>query len=176
AGLERLGERVDGGGGDEDVPLRRVARAGVAAGPVVTLAPGVGRAAAAAVDHPDLAVVAPLVGGGEPLDRLARGAPSAEEREPVRPVARVRVRLPRERLQHLLLRSRPDDDRPALVVRDAERLDVVHAVEDERVLVDGDGRISFDGDLGDLEPRGAEPALPQTVTDSPGSSARTSTW
>ena len=36
--LERLGERVDGLRRDEDVPLRRVAGAGAAAGPVVALA------------------------------------------------------------------------------------------------------------------------------------------
>ena len=45
---------------------------GVAAGPVDALGAGVGRAAAARVDDAELAVLAAVVGGGQPLDDLLR--------------------------------------------------------------------------------------------------------
>ena len=48
--LEGLGERVDRRAGDEDVPLRRVARAGATARPCVALVAGVRRRATLAVD------------------------------------------------------------------------------------------------------------------------------
>src|SRR5581483_10651009 len=81
--LERLGQRVDGCAGDEDVPLRRVARPGAPTGPVDAFAPGVGRRAALRVDDPELAVLAALVRGGEPFDRLLCGQALPQQRESV---------------------------------------------------------------------------------------------
>src|SRR5919204_3334054 len=83
---------------------------------------------------------------------------------------------PAEGAQHLVGGTGTDDHGPAFVVRRPERLDVVDALEDERVLVHRNGGISFDGDLRDAAPGGAEPALPHTVTVSPGSTACTLTW
>ena len=92
-GLKGLGEGVDGRAGDEDVPLRRVARSGPAAGPVLALVPGERRATALTVDHAELPVLPVVVRGGQPLDDVLGREPFVEQREPVRPVARVRVRL-----------------------------------------------------------------------------------
>src|SRR5437667_4920760 len=65
-GLEGRRERVDGRFGDEDVALGGVARAGPPACPRVALAARVGRAAAGRVDDAELAMVAVLVGLGQP--------------------------------------------------------------------------------------------------------------
>ena len=83
--LERLGDRVDGLGGDEDVALGRVARPGAAAGPVHALRAGVARAAALAVDHAELPVVAAVVGLRQPLDDLLRAQPSRSSASPSGP-------------------------------------------------------------------------------------------
>src|SRR5207247_4919238 len=108
APLERRGERRDRLLGDEDVPLRRVAGAGPTARPREAVAAGEGCAAAASVDDAELAVVAPLVGGGKPLDRLLGGEAVTEQREAVRAVARVRVGLRRDRAY---VRLRPRHER-----------------------------------------------------------------
>ena len=89
-------ERSDGLLADEDVALRGEARAGLPAGPVEALAAREGGAAAGRVDDAELAVLASLVGLGERLDRLGGARAVAQEREPVRPVAWVRVRLGRD--------------------------------------------------------------------------------
>jgi hypothetical protein len=67
------------------------------AGPVEALGAGVRRARRLGVDDAELALVAALVAGGQPLDRLRGGAALAQQREPRRAVARVRVRLGRDR-------------------------------------------------------------------------------
>jgi hypothetical protein len=95
-GLERVGERVDGLGGDEDVPLRRITGAGAPARPVVALGARERCASAGRVDDAQLAVLAALVRAREALDHPVGREPIAQQREPVRPVARVRVRLRRD--------------------------------------------------------------------------------
>ena len=106
--LERLGERVDRLARHEDVPLRGVAGAGAAARPGVALVARVGRRPALGIDDPELAVGAALVRRGEPLDHLLGAEPVAQEREPSRAVAGIRVRLRRDRAD---VRLRPRDDR-----------------------------------------------------------------
>ena len=66
---------------------------------------------------------------------------------------------PRERSPHGLGRPGPDDDRRPGRVRVPEPGDVVDAVEHERIL-ERDGRIALDGDLGHLPARRSEPARP----------------
>ena len=83
--LECLRERVDGGGGDEDVPLRGEARAGASAGPVVAPRAGVGGCAARAVDDPELALVAALVRVGQSRDRVLGGQAFTQEPSPSGP-------------------------------------------------------------------------------------------
>src|SRR5579859_2889611 len=95
--LERLGERVDRLAADEDVPLCRVARPGAMTRPVVALRPGPARRAAVRVDDPELPLVPAVVRGREPFHDLLCAEAVAHEREPVRPVARVRIRLRRDR-------------------------------------------------------------------------------
>ena len=63
----------------ECCPVPR-SRAGAAAGPVVTLAAGERGAAALRVDDAELAVLASLVGRGQPLDRLLGGHAIGEAR------------------------------------------------------------------------------------------------
>src|SRR5947207_13312268 len=77
AGLEGLRDRVHRGLGDQDVPLRRVAVPGPAAGPLETLGAAIGRGPAFAVDDPHLPLVATVVGGCEALDDLLRAQPFA---------------------------------------------------------------------------------------------------
>jgi hypothetical protein len=91
--LERLCERVDRLGRDEDVALRRIAVARAMTGPVVAPVSGEGGAAARSVDDPELALRSVVVGLGQSGDDLLRRDALAEQREPVRPVAGVRVRL-----------------------------------------------------------------------------------
>src|SRR5262249_13160639 len=63
--LEGLRERVHRLPGDEDVALRRVARAGAAARPVAALVTGVRGCATLAVDDTELALRPELVGPGQ---------------------------------------------------------------------------------------------------------------
>ena len=97
--------------------LCRVAGPGAATGPVVTLAAGERGAAAIRVDDAELAVLASSSAEVRPLDRLLGGHALPEKREPVRPVARIRVGLGRHGAR---LRLRPRHDRA-----DAEKLDCV---------------------------------------------------
>src|SRR5581483_10320359 len=108
ASLERVGKRVDGLRADEDVSLRGVARAGAAAGPLEAALAGVRRASSLAVDDAELPLVPSLVGGDEPSHHLVGVVPLAQQGEPVRSVARVRVCLRRDRAD---VRLRPRDDR-----------------------------------------------------------------
>src|SRR5437868_2153036 len=77
AGLESLRDRVHGGLGDQNVPLRRVALADSAAGPLEALGAAIRRRPAFAVDDPNLPVVATVVGGCEALDDLLCAQPFA---------------------------------------------------------------------------------------------------
>ena len=60
------------------------------------------------VDDAELSLLAVVVVGGQPLDDLVRRAPAPQQVEPVRAVARIRVRLRRDRTD---LRCRPGHDR-----------------------------------------------------------------
>ena len=73
ARLERLGERVDGCGRDEDVALRRVTRAGPVPGPVVALGARVRGRASLSVDDAELALCPVLVGLRQSHHGLLRG-------------------------------------------------------------------------------------------------------
>ena len=64
--------------------------------------------AALAVDDAGLALVATLVGLGQPRERVLGGQPVAQEAQPFRPVGRVGVRLRRDRADVWL---GPRDDR-----------------------------------------------------------------
>ena len=105
--LEGLGEGVDGCAGDEDVPLRGVARPGAAPGPALALLAGEGRAAALPVDDAELPVLPLLVGRGQALDDLLGGEALPQQRQAVRPVAGVGVGL---RSDGAGLRLRPGHD------------------------------------------------------------------
>ena len=105
---ERLGECVDRVAPDQDVPLSREARAGDAARPIHARPPREGRAAAGAVDHAELALVAVVVGCREALDDLLGAQPFAQQRQALGAVARVRVGLRRHGAH---AGSRPRDDR-----------------------------------------------------------------
>ena len=70
-GLERLGERVHGRAGHEDVPLRRVARPGAVSSPFEAAGAGPRRAGARPVHHADLPAVALIVLGREQVHDLA---------------------------------------------------------------------------------------------------------
>src|SRR5581483_7947823 len=70
--LERLGERLDRLGRDEQVPLRGKARARDAAGPGQALGARVRGAPPGRVDDADLALLPTRVGGREPADDLVR--------------------------------------------------------------------------------------------------------
>ena len=108
AGLERLGERAHGHLRDEDVPLRPVRGPRAATSPVEARGAGVRHASAARVHDPDLPVLAAFVGRRRAFDDLLRGQPLAQEREALRPVPRIRIRLGRDRAHS---RLRPGDDR-----------------------------------------------------------------
>ena len=135
--LERLRERVDRRGRDEDVPLRRVAVAGAAAGPVVApragerlaLGPARRRRRAGAGRGPSSASSSRSTTSAAPQ-------PLPEQREPVRPVARVRVRLRRDGAG---LRLGPGDDRA-----DGEELRLHRDAPLARVEVAGDDRVRRD--------------------------------
>ena len=107
-GEERLHERVDGFRGDEDVALGRVEVGGAAAGPVVAGGAGVRRAPAGRVHDAELALVAALVRRRQELHDLGRAVAGPQQVEPVRPIARVRVGLGRDRAD---VRGRPRHDR-----------------------------------------------------------------
>ncbi len=85
ARLEGLGERVHRRTGDEDVALRGVAGAGAPAGPVVAARARERGCAALAVDDAGLALVATLVGLGQPRERVLGGEAVAQERSPSGP-------------------------------------------------------------------------------------------
>ena len=118
---------------DEDVPLRRVARPGAAACPVVAAAAREVAPLAARIHDAQLPLVPAGVGGGQPLDDLVGGEALAQQCQAVRPVARVRLGLRRDRTD---LRLGPRDDRadgeelrlrrdaplPALEVAGADRV------------------------------------------------------
>ena len=96
--LERRRERVDRLRADEDVALRRVARRRCGARPSRgSSAPVQLAASPLRVDDAELALVASLVGRRQPLHDLVGAEALAQQREPVRAVARVRVRLRRDR-------------------------------------------------------------------------------
>ena len=105
--LERLGDSIDGLRGDEDVPLRRVAVARPMAGPVVAFGAGERRGASLGVDDPELAMSAIVVRGCQSLDDFLGREPFPQQCEPVRAVARIRVRLRRDGADE---RLRPRDD------------------------------------------------------------------
>src|SRR5262249_12922684 len=118
---------------DEDVALRRVARARAASGPRMALVAGVRRRTAFRVDDPQLAARAVLVPAGEALDGLVGAEPVAQEREPLWAVPPVRVGLPRDRPHVRLgpgydraargeLRLRPHAPLPRLEVARADRV------------------------------------------------------
>ena len=85
------------------------------------------------VDDPELAMVASLVGSRQPVDDLLRGEPFAQELEPLRAVARVRVRLGRDRAD---VRLGPRDDGA-----DGEELRLDRDAPLLRLEIDGDDRV-----------------------------------
>ena len=97
APLEGLGHRVDRLARDENVPLRGVALSRAASRPVEAFLAGVGRRASLGVDDPHLSMVAALVLARELVDDLLGGEAFAKQLEPVRPVARIGIRLCRDR-------------------------------------------------------------------------------
>lgn len=105
--LECLGERVDGLGRDEDVPLRRVPRARSAARPVAAAVARVRRGAPLAVDDAELSLGAAVVRLGQLPDDVLGRRSRTQQRETVGPVARVRPGLGRDRADE---RLRPGDD------------------------------------------------------------------
>src|SRR5207244_2202198 len=106
--LEGGGERLDRLLRDEDVALGRVARPRPAAGPVEAARAGVARAPALRVDDAELALGAALVRGGQLRDDLLGRKPLPQQREALRAVAGIRVRL-RGNGSHV--RLGPGDDR-----------------------------------------------------------------
>src|SRR5205085_2767034 len=72
-GLERLRERVDGLGADQDVPLRGVPVARAAAGPVMAFRSREGGRAPAGVDYAELPRLASVIGLGQAPDDLVGG-------------------------------------------------------------------------------------------------------
>ena len=137
--LEGVGEPVHRGLRDEDVALGRVAGARPAAGPRVAAFAGVRRRASLAVDDAELPLRAALVRGGQPLDDLLGRESLAEQRQAVRAVARVRVRLRRDRAD---VRLRPGDDRA-----DGEELRLDGDTPLARLEVAGDDRVGGDDRL-----------------------------
>ena len=104
---ERFRQRVDRRLGHEDVSLRRVARAGAAAGPFEATAARERRAAAVSIDDAELPLVSAVVGRRERVHDVLRAPSVAEERQPLGAVTRIRVRLRRDRAD---VRFRPRDD------------------------------------------------------------------
>ena len=150
-GRERVDERVDRLRRDEDVALGRVAVAGPPAGPVVALGAGERRAAPGRVDDAELALLAAVVGRRQPLDDLVGRGAAAEELEAVRPVARVRVGLGRDRAD---VRRRPRHDRAdgeELRLRRDAPLAGVEVAGADRVRRDDGGRSSAIGEIGEVE-------------------------
>ena len=94
--LEGVGERVDRLLPDDDVALRRVAMSGAVACPLVARGARPGCRPAVRVDDADLALVAPVVCVDETLHDSGGVETFPQQREPVGPVARVRVRLSRD--------------------------------------------------------------------------------
>ncbi len=90
---ERRRERRHGLLADEDVPLGGESRAGDATRPVHAGGSGVGRAASIGVDDAELAVVATVVGIGQPLHDLGCTEAFAEQLEAVAPIPWVGVGL-----------------------------------------------------------------------------------
>ena len=107
-GLERLRERVDRGARDEDVSLCGVALAGPAAGPGKAVVAGVGRRSARGIDDPELSVRALVVRRGQSVDHVLGREAFPQEREALGPIARIGIRLRRDRADVWL---RPRDDR-----------------------------------------------------------------
>ena len=105
---ERLRERVDRLGPDEDVALGRKARPGAVSRPREAARPGPDRRVAARVDDTELALVTALVGADQPFHGLLGREPFAQEREALGAVTRVRVRLGGDRAD---VRLRPRYDR-----------------------------------------------------------------
>src|SRR5207244_13203932 len=98
------GDRLRAG---EDVSLSRIAGAGAVAGPVDALPAGIRRRVAVAVDDAELALVATVVGTDQPPHDVVRGGALSQQREALRSVPRVRIRLRRDRAD-LGLRPRHD--------------------------------------------------------------------
>ena len=134
--LEGLGERVDGLRGDEDVPLGGVAGAGAPACPVVAAGAGEARGASLGVDHPELTTVALVVRVGQSGDDGLRVQAVAQQCQPVRAVAGVRVRLRRDGAR---VRLSPGHDRP-----DGEELRLHRHTPLARVEVARDDRVRAD--------------------------------
>ena len=80
---------------------------------------------------------------------------------------------PRQRRAHLLRRRGADDDGTAARERLGDRRQVLDVVEDERLL-DRHHGVALDRELRHTPAATAPPALPHTVTESPGSIS--STW
>ena len=135
--LEGLRQGVDGRRRDEDVALRRVARSRAAAGPFVAFGAGEGGGAAVAVDDAQLPGFASFVVGGEPRDDLVGGTPLAEQREPVRPVARIGVRLRRDRADVRLGPRHDGADREELRLHRHAPLRCLEVAGDDREGRDG---------------------------------------
>ena len=102
--------------------------------------PGPRRRASLAVDDADLPLVASGVVGHEPRDDLLRVEPLAQQREPVRPVTRVRVRLRRDRADAGLRPRHDRADREELRLHRDSPLRRVEIARDDRVRRD-DGRL-----------------------------------
>ena len=134
--LERDRQRLYRRRRNEDVSLGRVALTGATSGPFVAAPAGERRGSPGRVDAPDLPLVATLVGRRERLDRLLGRASLAQQRQPVGPVARVRVRLRRDRAD---VRFGPRDDRA-----DREELRLHGDAPLPGLQVAGDDRIGGD--------------------------------
>ena len=122
--LEGVREAVHGRLRDEDVALRRVAVPGPAARPGVAALAGERRRASLTVDDSELALGPLFVRGGQPFDDLLRREALAQQHEPVRAVAGVRVRLRRDRAD---VRLRPGD----------------HRADGEELRLDGDSPLTL---------------------------------
>ena len=95
--LERLGERVNGVAGDEDVALGRVARSGAAARPGLAFLSGERRRPPLRIHDPDLPALASLIIGEQQLQGLFGALPAREQLQALGPERRVPERLRRER-------------------------------------------------------------------------------
>ncbi len=113
---------------------------GDAAGPVHAGRARVRGAAAVTVDDAELAVVAFVVGARQSLHDLVGGDTVAQQREPVGPVARIRVGLRRDRADPGLGPGHDRADREELRLRGDAPLAGVEVARGDRVS--GDDRIS----------------------------------